>query len=131
VHTQIVSHVTPLLERTDGTHQVTMHLHPEQLGGVRVEVTLQRGEVSMHLRADTEAGHAALRDGLPALRTQLEAAGVSAGTLDLSDWTGTQQGPPDTPNRQAPATPFHLDPLTTDPESTIETGTDAGLDVRI
>jgi hypothetical protein len=85
----------------------------------------------MHLRAETQAGHAALRDGLPALRTQLEAAGVSAGTLDLSDWTGTQQGPPDTPDRQAPASPFRLDPLTTDPESTIETGDDAGLDVRI
>jgi flagellar hook-length control protein FliK len=131
-HSQVVSHVTPLLRQPDGTHQITMHLHPEQLGGVHVEVSLHAGEVSLHLRAETEAGHAALRESLPALRAEIEAAGVSAGTLDLGDWTGGQQGAPDTPSRQqGPALPFGLDPLDPDPDQLVDTGSDAGLDVRM
>jgi flagellar hook-length control protein FliK len=109
-----------------------MRLHPEQLGGVHVEVRLDAGEVSLHLRAETQAGHAALRDSLPALRAEIEAAGVSAGTLDLGDWTGGQQGAPDTPGRQqGPALPFRIDPLSPDTDQLVDAGIDAGLDVRM
>ena len=55
--------------------------------------------------------------------------GVSAGTLDLGDWTGGQQGAPDTPGRRSgPAIPF-ADPLSPDVDQHVEPAD--GLDVRM
>ena len=130
-HVQVVSHVTPVLQRGDGSYHLSVQLHPAELGGVRLDVRLHDGQVSLQLRADTQAGHAALRDNLPQLRHELEAAGVSAGALDLGDWTGGQQPPPDASRRQSAPT------FTTEPqppasaEGPAVVTDDSAIDVRM
>jgi hypothetical protein len=128
---QIVSHVSPLLQRPDGSYHVSVRLRPEELGGVRIDVHLVDGQVSLQLRADTQVGHEALRTSLPQLRHELEAAGVSPGTLDLGDWAGNQQSPADTSRRQTAPT-FTAEPLPAELVGLIDAAAeDAVLDVRM
>jgi hypothetical protein len=130
-HAQIVSHVSPLLQRPDGSYHVSVRLRPEELGGVRIDVHLVDGQVSLQLRADTQVGHEALRTSLPQLRHELEAAGVSPGTLDLGDWAGNQQSPADTSRRQTAPT-FTAEPLPAELVGLIDAAAeDAVLDVRM
>jgi flagellar hook-length control protein FliK len=130
-HAQVVAHVSPVLRRPDGTYQVSVRLHPDDLGGVRVDVHLRDGEVSLQLQADTRAGHEALRQSLPQLRHALEATGVTTGSLDLGDWSGGQQSRPDASGRHsAPASSTETRPpeiaATADPAID-----DAVVDVRM
>jgi flagellar hook-length control protein FliK len=132
-HQQVVSHVTPLLHGPDGDYRVSVRLHPHELGAVQVDVQLQDGRVHLRLQAETETGLETLRESLPALRRELEAAGVSAGSLDLSAWGEQQQGTP-TPRRDPAAPAFSLDGAI-EPEPidspTPDADGDAAVDVRM
>lgn len=131
---QVIAHVSPLLEGPEGTYELTVRLHPEELGGVAIDVRLAGGEVSLSMRAETQIGHTTLRDSLPALRAELEAAGVTAGSLDLASWTGDQAGTPqDAPGRRTAPSDLTFggdvplaqpDPATTDAD-------DNAVDVRM
>lgn len=89
---QVAVAVTPLLRREDGSFHLSLRLHPEELGGVNVEVELRNGEVNLTMRADGEAGREALRSSLQSLRSELEAAGVRAGSLDVGDGAAGERG---------------------------------------
>ena len=67
---------------------MTLVLNPENLGPVEVSVTLSKGTVDLTLRGAHELGRAALLDGLPDLRRDLEAAGLSPARLEVDRDTG-------------------------------------------
>jgi flagellar hook-length control protein FliK len=67
---------------------MTLVLHPESLGPVEVSVTLSKGAVDLTLRGAHDMGRAALLDGLPDLRRDLEAAGLGVTRLEVDRDTG-------------------------------------------
>ncbi|GAA2735683.1 hypothetical protein GCM10009867_18580 [Pedococcus aerophilus] len=87
--TQVLNAMSPMFTAPDGTHQVTVHLEPENLGKVRVQLTLSGGEVALHLVAADAATRETLRQGLPELRAQLEQTGLRTAGMDV------QSGSPD------------------------------------
>jgi flagellar hook-length control protein FliK len=80
---QVVRAVAPLRRLADGTHNVVLELHPAELGAVRVELSLDRGVVHLGLRAEVEGTSQLLRDALPELRSQLDAAGLTSGRVSV------------------------------------------------
>jgi len=88
VATQVSSQVMALSNGPDGTHSVTVVLHPDSLGPVQVHVTLHQGTVDLTMRGAHEQGRAALMDALPALRRDLEAAGLTCSSLGVDRDTG-------------------------------------------
>jgi flagellar hook-length control protein FliK len=69
-------------------HTMTLVLDPENLGPVEVSVTLTKGTVDLTLRGAHEHGRAALLDGLPDLRRDLESAGLNCSRLEVDRDTG-------------------------------------------
>ena len=67
---------------------MTLVLTPENLGPVEVSVTLSKGTVDLTLRGAHEQGRAALLDGLPDLRRDLETAGLTCSRLEVDRDTG-------------------------------------------
>ncbi|MGZ4506770.1 MAG: flagellar hook-length control protein FliK [Blastococcus sp.] len=88
VATQLVQHVAVLTNGPDGTHSVTVVLHPDSLGPVQVQVTLSQGTIDLTMRGAHEHGRAALMDALPDLRRDLESAGLTCSNLDVDQGTG-------------------------------------------
>ena len=74
---------------------MTLVLTPENLGPVEVSVTLTKGTVDLTLRGAHDMGRAALLDGLPDLRRDLESAGLTCSRLEVDrDTGGSLAGPP-------------------------------------
>jgi flagellar hook-length control protein FliK len=88
VAAQVAAQVFVLSQGPDATHSVTLVLHPDNLGPVHVQMTLDQGTVDLTLRGAHEHGRAALVDALPDLRRDLEAAGLSCSNLDVDRDTG-------------------------------------------
>jgi hypothetical protein len=83
VHDQIVSAVVPLHGRGDGRHEVTLELRPEELGVIRVDVSVEHQTVHLTLHAaDADTGRL-LADALPELRSALTEAGLTAGHVGV------------------------------------------------
>jgi len=80
--------VLRLVTRGDGTHRMTLQLHPADLGQVRVTVTVKNGAVDVSLAA-APAAQDALRDGTARLRSLLASSGHTLGQLVLRDLPGT------------------------------------------
>ncbi|TFV58760.1 UNVERIFIED_ORG: flagellar hook-length control protein FliK [Bacillus sp. AZ43] len=88
VGSQVAQQVAVLGRGPDGAHTMTLVLNPENLGPVEVSVTLSKGVVDLTLRGAHELGRAALMDGLPELRRDLEAAGLSPSRVEVDPDTG-------------------------------------------
>jgi len=88
VAAQVAAQVVSLSQGPDATHSVTLVLHPDNLGPVHVQMTLDQGTVDLTLRGAHEHGRAALLDALPDLRRDLESAGLSCAKLDVDRDTG-------------------------------------------
>lgn len=82
---QLVSHVSPLLDGPDGTHEVTIELAPADLGRVRLEVTLDDGVLHVRLHAEDPTSRRLLAGTMGELRATLAEAGIHAGELDVGD----------------------------------------------
>jgi hypothetical protein len=110
---QIVSAVVPLHGRGDGRHEVTLELRPEDLGPIRVEISVEHQSVHLTLHAAEPATGRLLSLALAELRTALADAGLRAGHLAVSpdgdSATGRRSRPdtpePDTARGDATATP--------------------------
>ncbi|MGH3444476.1 MAG: flagellar hook-length control protein FliK, partial [Nocardioidaceae bacterium] len=76
--------VNRLISRGDGTHRITLRLHPADLGEVRVTVTVRADKVDVTLAAGQAARHA-LAAGSAQLRGLLADAGHTTGLLTLRD----------------------------------------------
>jgi flagellar hook-length control protein FliK len=88
VAAQVAAQVVVLSQGPDATHSVTLVLHPDNLGPVHVQMTLDQGTVDLTMRGAHEHGRAALLDALPDLRRDLEAAGLTCAKLDVDRDTG-------------------------------------------
>jgi flagellar hook-length control protein FliK len=87
----------------DGTEQIRVRLHPDELGEVLVEVTARNGELRIQLVTETAAARNRLGADLDRLADQLARSGFSTASLDVS--TGGRDGRPATverPDRFAP-----------------------------
>lgn len=89
---QIVSAVVPLHGRGDGRHEVTLELRPEDLGTIRVEVSVEQQTVHVTLHAADPATGRLLSAALADLRAALVDAGLRAGHLAVSPDGGSATG---------------------------------------
>lgn len=91
---QIAPYVAELRHGPDGTHQITVALHPADLGQVQVVVEFKNGVVHVQLAGSHDAAREALSGALPQLRRELTDSGLSVGRTDvLSQDAGTPGGP--------------------------------------
>ena len=61
-----------------GTHRLSVTLHPDDLGEVKVTLVVRAGAVHVHLAAGSGAAHDALLQGAPELHRLLEVTGGDA-----------------------------------------------------
>ena len=92
VHDQIVSAVVPLHGRGDGRHEVTLELRPDELGAIRVEVSVEHQTVHLTLHAADPATGRLLSAALPELRSALTDAGLTAGHVGVGPGGGGGTG---------------------------------------
>jgi flagellar hook-length control protein FliK len=81
---QIAPHVVALGQGPDGTHRMTLHLHPDDLGPVQIRVELLGNTINVALTGDDDSARDLLRGALTDLRRELAAAGLDAGKLDVT-----------------------------------------------
>ena len=89
---QVFGEVTSLVSRGNGTHRIAMTLNPEQLGEVRVVMTVRDGAVHVRMAAGHEA-RAALLDGSPELSRLLETSGATETRIVVRDLPATAPTP--------------------------------------
>ncbi|OMH23520.1 hypothetical protein BKD30_11325 [Tersicoccus phoenicis] len=75
----------------EGRHELTVAVHPDDLGPVTVRARIEGGTVRIELFAPTDAGRDAVRSALADLRRTLAETGLTA-DLDLSDRSAPQDG---------------------------------------
>lgn len=75
---QMLSILSPVLNRPNGTHQISIEMHPADLGTIQATVTVQSGHVTVELNADHPGARQALGTALPDLRQQLGSGGRHA-----------------------------------------------------
>jgi hypothetical protein len=97
----------------DGTHQLTIHLNPEELGPISVVAEVRGDNLSVHLSGATDAGREALRAALPQLERLLRDGGFASCTVDVGReavpdrsarpaWSMTGDGQPGGPHGGRP-----------------------------
>lgn len=128
-HVQLVDAVAPLRHRGDGSYDLTLELHPAELGAVRVRAVFENGTIQLHLQADHPATRDLLQGSLAGLRTALDEAGLHTGQVSVgteANWDGSAGGfsrqpggSPDQvpPSFTSPGTVDELDPTGPDPSS--------------
>lgn len=84
IASQVFPTVPTLVSRGEGTHSITLRLHPADLGEVHVTVTVRDGVVQVTLAADAEAQEA-LRAGSGELRSLLDLACAQGGQVVVRD----------------------------------------------
>jgi hypothetical protein len=82
----MLSILSPVLNRPNGTHQISIEMHPADLGTIQATVTVQSGHVTVELNADHPGARQALGTALPDLRQQLGSGGRQANVF-LGDGT--------------------------------------------
>lgn len=133
---QLVSHVSPLLDGPDGTHELTIELAPAELGRVRLEVTLDDGVLHVRLHAEDPTSRRLLAGTMGELRATLAQAGIHAGELDVGDGAhrgfgddGPDHGDPGGQTDRRPRPSSHLSPGTDRPRHATESR--SALDVLL
>ena len=91
-HVQVARIVRPLRLGDDGTYELALDLTPAELGRVRIDVEMRGGTISLSLRADNPATRQLLQTSLDQLRSELEAAGLHAGHLDVNSSGADSRG---------------------------------------
>jgi flagellar hook-length control protein FliK len=89
---QIVSAVVPLHGRGDGRHEVTLELRPEDLGTIRVEVSVEHQTVHLTIHAAEPATGRLLSAAMADLRSALADAGLHPGHVAVSSDGGSGTG---------------------------------------
>jgi flagellar hook-length control protein FliK len=79
-----------LKSRPDGSYQLTVSLHPADLGAVQVHATLTHGTLDVTVACADDSARQAVAAALPDLRHQL----AGAGSIELHLGQQPQHGPP-------------------------------------
>ena len=80
---QVAAALREVRQLTDGSHRLSLQLHPEELGAVQLEIALRDGRLHLRAVAETEATRGLLTNSLPELRGELNEAGVATGSLEV------------------------------------------------
>ena len=88
---QLVAVVRPLSEG-DGTHSLTVDLHPMDLGRVRLEISMEGATIHVTMHAEHAATSTLLHESLPELHRSLDDAGLRAGRVSLGADSSTSDG---------------------------------------
>ena len=130
---QIAEALRDVRRMADGSHRLSLQLHPEELGVVQLEVAVRDGQLHLRAATELEGTRRLLAASIPELREQLAEAGVSAGSLEV----GAETAGGDRPARDADDSPSRVrrdEPTSTrpadGPEATTPTAT-GRLDVRL
>jgi flagellar hook-length control protein FliK len=83
----------------DGSHELTVSLHPAELGAVNVSATLHGDQLTVTVACSSDAARAAVTAALPTLHQQL--AGAGFGGVDVQ-FGGPSQDPGHAGQQQAP-----------------------------
>lgn len=75
---QIMAVLSPIVSRPDGTHRISLELHPAEMGSIQATITVNAGHVTVELHADNAATRQAIGSALPDLRQQLGSGGQQA-----------------------------------------------------
>jgi flagellar hook-length control protein FliK len=113
-----------------------LRLSPPELGSLKLEIRVDRGELSAHIEAETPAARAMLLDNLPALRERLEQQDIKVARFDVDLSGQSGGGLPQTPDRNqgandwlsrgaSPARPAVVE-ATSAPAASLSTPTTAG-----
>jgi flagellar hook-length control protein FliK len=95
VGSQLAASLRTLAGREDGVHVMTVRLHPDDLGPVRIVARLTGNDVHLHVTTSTVAAAAAVTEATPRLHEALAGGGLTATGLDVdheSDLLGQQFG---------------------------------------
>lgn len=82
--------------------QLRIRLHPEHLGSVQLQMTIQGRDVSARIIAESDAARAVLTEHLPELRQRLLDSGLQVQNLEIQKETGSatsEQSPQDQQER--------------------------------
>jgi hypothetical protein len=104
----IKAHLHPLSQ--EGEVEFRMHLHPAELGPLRVHLSMREGEIHGQLYVLDDTLRRLLQDQLPELRQRLEALGLNTGQWEISpdhrgpqpDTLGSSWQQPEAPPRETP-----------------------------
>ncbi|MDT0200797.1 flagellar hook-length control protein FliK [Nocardioides sp. AE5] len=91
---QVAEQITQLVTSAgsaNGTHRVTLKLQPEQLGDVRVVLTVRDGAMHVQLAAHDTAARTLLEDA-PELRRLLDQLGAADSRVSVREMGTTAQG---------------------------------------
>lgn len=80
---QIAEALRDVRRMSDGSHRLSLQLHPEELGAVQLEVAVRDGQLHLRAVAETDSTRRLLAASIPELREQLTDAGVTAGSLEV------------------------------------------------
>jgi flagellar hook-length control protein FliK len=72
------------LIRWDGETEVRMHLHPDSLGELLIQVNVTKGDVSLRMLAETPQTHALIQEHLPQLKESLVAQGMEVSGMSVA-----------------------------------------------
>jgi flagellar hook-length control protein FliK len=87
---QVVGKLT--LTRGEGQSSITMNLNPEELGRVRLELTVEGDRVRAQFHAQSQQVQEVLEKHLPKLREALENQGLKLDEVRVSSDSSQQQG---------------------------------------
>lgn len=101
VHTQLSAVLSPLKGGKSGEHQLTVQLHPAELGAVTLVARMEHGGITVELTSGSDAARSALVSALPNLRQDLADAGFGSVNVNVgSGWVGA--GSPDASSGGSP-----------------------------
>jgi flagellar hook-length control protein FliK len=105
---QLAASLQSLRDRADGVHVLTVRLHPDELGPVRVVARLTGSDVQLRVTTSTIAAAAAVTEAGPRLHDALAQAGLTSTgvSVDHDAGLGQQSGQPPNPQTQAGAHGF-------------------------
>ncbi|HZC53627.1 MAG TPA: flagellar hook-length control protein FliK, partial [Mycobacterium sp.] len=90
-HEQVLAALAPIRGSKTGEHQLTVQLHPAELGPVSVVARFEHGELVVTLASSSDAARDALHSALPQRRDNLQQAGFAGVAVSLDAGGGSGQ----------------------------------------
>ena len=83
----------------DSGNPLRLRLSPPELGSLRLEITMNQGQMTARVEAETEAARTVLLDNLPALRERLAQQDIKIARFDVDLFGQTSGGLPQNQDR--------------------------------
>jgi flagellar hook-length control protein FliK len=75
-----------------GHWQVKLHLHPQELGSIDVQLGMRGGDLMASFQASQQMTRDMLQDQMPRLREMLASAGIDVASADVNAQSGGRSG---------------------------------------